>query len=702
MGTAVRLFPMLALLMSSPCLAASRIGTETTTEAVIPPTAAGKGMNCQCDDEIALIKSLEAKTQQLAESAPQVDEENRCSYSDNLNSSAGEMEGKFEDAMRSCQSKLMSQPICLDTAKSYIDNHLKPLKENVDRHLKGIRGVAGTIGKKEAGATGKDCVAGQGKPEAGDRSRVGLDEAVKQQTAGTGGPGKPAPPKVISDANPPVVEPGKKYADAGGAMGGAAGKETPPLAQTPPRQDVRSTAGEHGRPRDVAPRDGAGAAGQIVGDKGNAGSGSIPHDAMTGEPMGRKGGGDAPQPPNHAAPIQVPQAQTTPNGRFGPVLPDASTGGARTSGGGIRTQAIADFAGGDSIDQSSRRSGGGGFLNSMRTTMRSIGSAMGLPVEAQVPPVNAGASAGAIAEANVQNAAVTQNIAPASTAPNTGSLARSVPGPSGAATAAHGGTNGAMSIPSNGGSHAASVTHGSSGGLTPVQVSGQTYYANPSSNVAPVMAVEPARSGGAVASTGGGIQPQTIAGGEANPCEDLQSLACKRWRCLKGSGDCEMPATKPDPKKGGVVVYEGEESGGGGGAKAPAAEPSFVKQAFNQLTGKSTPAKVEEKKPAVAKATTPATAPADKPTVAAAPPSTEKAEMSDPDEGGDGQTLRGAPQWLGYLPKFLRDSSMIQAFFRTHGVRSIAGHRSQIAQQHDDLFGNVNRAYAVVGSTLHR
>jgi hypothetical protein len=60
-----------------------------------------------------------------------------------------------------------------------------------------------------------------------------------------------------------------------------------------------------------------------------------------------------------------------------------------------------------------------------------------------------------------------------------------------------------------------------------------------------------------------------------------------------------------------------------------------------------------------------------------------------------------SPKWFKYLPKFLSDSSLFSAFFRTKSGRYIAGVRTEIAAVHSDLFSNVNRAYSNAAPTLH-
>jgi len=61
------------------------------------------------------------------------------------------------------------------------------------------------------------------------------------------------------------------------------------------------------------------------------------------------------------------------------------------------------------------------------------------------------------------------------------------------------------------------------------------------------------------------------------------------------------------------------------------------------------------------------------------------------------------PKWLGYLPKFISDSSILNAIFpHREPAATEVQDQEQIAGMHTDLFYNINRAYQFAGGSLNK
>jgi|GEM_PF-6754064 len=198
----------------------------------------------------------------------------------------------------------------------------------------------------------------------------------------------------------------------------------------------------------------------------------------------------------------------------------------------------------------------------------------------------------------------------------------------------------------------------------------------------------------------GAFAPRPSPGSDEHPCKNLESTECKRWKCEQGVAPCEAPKTasiKNKPTK----IYEGEETGGGS-AKDPIVANAVDPQPLVP-TAKTKPAaepKVTEEKSKTVTAKATSVLPNRTTENRKLPTATEDSKLNLVAESKDNRM--NAPTWFKHLPKFLLDSSLIQAFFRTKGGRYIAGERIEIAHMHADLFSNVNRAYASFGDSLNR
>lgn len=65
--------------------------------------------------------------------------------------------------------------------------------------------------------------------------------------------------------------------------------------------------------------------------------------------------------------------------------------------------------------------------------------------------------------------------------------------------------------------------------------------------------------------------------------------------------------------------------------------------------------------------------------------------------------LSSRPKWLGYLPKFISDSSILTSIFPHREPASTESKdEEQIAGMHTDLFYNINRAYQFAGGSLQK
>lgn len=198
----------------------------------------------------------------------------------------------------------------------------------------------------------------------------------------------------------------------------------------------------------------------------------------------------------------------------------------------------------------------------------------------------------------------------------------------------------------------------------------------------------------------------TASSSEEHPCKDLNSIECKQWKCEQTGENCPNKKLQvSDPKKKGVQIYEGEEVGGGSGGSSTLSEKigaglNSIAAALGARNAKKSTA-VQAKEIGEASKSKSKDLPIAKPTVGSKTDVVSGgSELLLIKEAPKNDNRMNAPTWFKYLPKFLLDSSLLNAFFRTKSGRYIAGERIEIAHAHGDLFFNMNRAYASLGSTL--